>query len=243
MNSRSPLDYRWRKAGPLWLPCVMPNPGFIAGHLKPAAGGGGGSSVSDTFDGTGALSGNWTVIKQCARVSDAAKSDWDFSNDTRGAFYSGTSVGSVDQYVKVTVTAGTTGAGINPGVLFRATDGSTECYLVTLDVDSDALSWFHCATPSSTRTLIAQAGLDVTVGTSYGILVTGTGTSTAVRAWKTVAADAPTSATSWDGGAADAEILDDPGDPVDTGNYVGIAGYGSQGPLEWDSFFGGPVPP
>lgn len=39
MNHR--FSNRWQKAGPLWVPQVLPNPGFIASQLRPLGGGGG----------------------------------------------------------------------------------------------------------------------------------------------------------------------------------------------------------
>jgi hypothetical protein len=216
------------------------DPGYVA-SLKPAAGGG--ASFSDNFNraDSGSPGANWTEIKNLEIVSNAAQSPQDFTGDPRGAAYTATSAGSVNQYCKVTLTANNTGANVRGGALFRYTDASSACYSVMIDDLDDTVFWYFHSTPTAGGSLINSGTETITfsVPANFGLTITGTGASTVVRIWLNPTADAPTSASSWDARAADLTLTDDPGTAVDTGNFVGVLGQGSLGAVEFDNFFGG----
>jgi len=209
-----------------------------------ASGGGGG--FSDDFnraDGD-SLGGNWTEIGDVDIASNAANSPQTFDNNLRGAAYTATSCGSVNQYVKVTLTSNNSGGNVAPGVLLRYTDASSPCYNVRFAIASDIARWNRLATPTPTGTDAAVDNDQLTVapGDVVGITIGGTGASTVVRIWVNPTG-LPSAVDNWDGDTTPSLSLTvDPGTPVDTGNYVGICGLGSLGVLEWDDFYGGGLP-
>lgn len=205
-----------------------------------------GSSFSDNFNRTDAdsLGANWAEITSSSFdidiVSNAANAPNTSSLDEKAAIYTGTALATAEQYIKITFGANPINS--RPGVIFRATDGSSAYYEVRFDDANDQIQWNHLASGGGSETLIGFTLYTVTFPFTVGLTISGTGNSTVVRVWDAPTANAPTSATSWDGGAADFSLGDNPGSPVDAGAYVGIGGLGASGALIWDDLFGGDIP-
>jgi hypothetical protein len=195
------------------------------------------ASFADDFnraDGD-SLGASWTEIEDTDIASNQLSSPntaFDFRD--RGAAYTGTSCGSVIQYVKVTLVSGS-----RPGIIFRYTDASTALYELEFDSVNDVIRLCYYSTPTGTRTELAQTAFNVTFPHVVGATITGTGNSTAWRIWDTPSANAPASATSWDGGGEDVLFETNPSPAVDTGNYVGLGGLDSASAIVWDDFYGG----
>lgn len=72
------IEDGWRKAGPLWIPCIgLANPTFVAEILKPAPGGGGGggcNTARDTINGATTSSGNTQGYRYAAQRFTAGAS-------------------------------------------------------------------------------------------------------------------------------------------------------------------------
>lgn len=222
----------------------MPNPGFIAGHLKPASGGGL-ASFSDDFNraNSDSLGANWTEFAGDVDIaSNEAVNPLSFGNDIQGAAYTGTACTTVDQFVKVTLSA-TSGANSSPGVVLRYTDASSPFYVVRFDSANNVMRWvYHSSAADVSGTIIDSAAFTVSFPLVVGVTIIGTGTSTVIRGWSGPTANAPgSSGTTWDGAGPTASITTDPSPAVNTGSYVGIGGSGALG-LAWDNFFGGDVP-
>jgi len=64
MNSLFPIARKWQQAGPLVLPQAMPNPGFIAGLIKPA---GGAAPCTNPRD---AIAGSDTDVRVIGQYAD-----------------------------------------------------------------------------------------------------------------------------------------------------------------------------
>jgi hypothetical protein len=136
------------------------------------------------------------------------------------------SLGSVNQYVKVTVVA--TGPTAYPGVAFRLTNSTSAYYSFKISTGGDP-SWSSCIASggASTCTVIVAAGyILIENGDTIALTVEGTGDNTVVRAWKNQTADCPISSSEWDSGdnTPDVTYTTNPGaNAVDTGNYAGLA--------------------
>lgn len=235
--------------GLIWIPRAksmihtgIRNPFWVSGLLKsPAAGGLG--AFSDNFNRSNEdpISGGgvWTEIKDCQVISNAANSPQDFSNDMRGAAYTGTSCGSIIQYVKWTMTGANSGGNILNGCIFRWTNAASPFYSVRANDGSNLIEWYSHTSTSDTGTLIGSQALSFTIPATFGATIVGTGNSTVAKVWLNPSANAPTDSSTWDGGASSTTDTTDPASAVDTGNFVGIIGNGSLGALEWEDFFGG----
>jgi hypothetical protein len=234
-----------------WALPVLQSPGFK--RPRSAAAGGGGSGVSITEDFNCANSDdpdcdlNWTEIGDLDIVSNAGNAPQTFDNTFRGAAAAANSLGTANQAVKVTLTANNTGGNVKLGVLLRYTDASTECYYMECDIANNQVTWNRLNTPTTgaSVTLLQTKNLTFSIPDSLGFTITGTGTSTIVRAWLNPSGNHQQGdgADVWNGdNTPDLEFSDDPSDAVDSGNFVGLLGRGSLGALEWDDFFGGDIP-
>ncbi len=202
------------------------------------------AAFSDNFNraDSDSLGANWTeAANDCDIVSNQASWPTTFDFSEKAAIYSGTACTTTTNYVKITLDA--VGVAL-PSVIFRYTNSSSAFYELYLDVTNQKLKWYHWTAVGGTQTLIngpAGASFTFTLPVTIGVTWTGAGNSTTVRTWLTPSANAPTSATSWDGGAATVVISDDPASAVDSGGYIGMGGV-SNGTLLADDFFGGDVP-
>lgn len=204
---------------------------------------GGLASFSDDFN-RGSLGANWTKITQSFGaieiVSNVVKSENSFDTANRGAFYNATPL-AVNQYVKLTLTSANNSSAF-PGILLRVVDASSPCYVIEVREVDTIIQWGSLATPSSSISVIQSDGaFSFTYPITLGVTIDGTGNSTVVRIWRDPSANAPTSATSWDGGAADVEFTDNPGTAADSGTLVGLAGHGNAD-IYWDDIFAGTTP-
>jgi hypothetical protein len=144
------------------------------------------------------------------------------------------------QYLKFTLA--NPGSGSNfPRVYFRYTNSSSPHYVLTFTASSGAVEW---------STLASIGGTDTTIETldhgssdaylTFGITIEGTGNDTVIRLWRNPVADAPTSASVWDGVGPQISFTANPSVPVDSGPFVGVGGVTSiaEG-IRYDNVFGG----
>jgi hypothetical protein len=223
------------------------SPAFVA-SLAPRAAAGGGGAISDTFtgaNGTSPTSGNWTEIAGNIEIqSNEANAPNTFDFTEKAAVYSGQSLSSVEQYIKVTFTANSV-ANTRPGIIFRFTNIASPYYNIRFQGAGAGSTcyWIRMATAGGSETLIDDnVAQNYTFPFTVGVTCSGAGNATVIRVWNNPTANAPTSATSWDGGAESFALTDDPSSPVDTGNIIGIGGIGSAGAFAWDTFFGWDIP-
>jgi len=133
-----------------------------------------------------------------------------------------------NQYVKATW-SGTQSSSIFPRFVLRYTNGSTEFYSIEIDA-ADGAEWSHNTQLAGTGTVIATAAIAVAEGDVFAATITGTVNSTEVRIWKNPTGDMPDSATSWGGDSTpDITWLEDPGNPVDSGNFTGLGVFHNEG--------------
>ena len=203
----------------------------------------GGASFSDNFDraNNDSLGANWTE----------AAGDQDITSNQLGAMttgfaknlaiYSGTSCNTVNQYAKIKIVAGIAGF---IHLVFRYTDSSSAYYAVEVENDGDSnCRWYYYPTAAGSGTEIAATTFTGGAnGDTFGITLTGTGTSTEVRMWRNPTGAAPDSAISWGGDTTpDSSFTTDPPTPVNTGSKVGLqAFHNSANTL--DDFSGGDIP-
>lgn len=213
-----------------------------------ASGGGGGkSSFSDNFNRANEtpLAGNWTVVSGTVNLTSntvQAPNTSDFSE--KEAVYNATACTTVEQYIKVTLTAANP-TGCRPGAIFRYTNSSSAYYEIwcLLDTPFSTVYWVQIASVGGAQTTVGTYLFSTLApGDAVGIVCTGTGNSTAINVWDRPTANAPTTNALWDGGAPSYSITDDPGSPVNSGGFLGIGGIGAAGILGWDNFFGGDIP-
>lgn len=211
-----------------------------------ASAGGGLASFSDDFnrsDSDTLGSGTWTEMAgDVDIVSNEANAPITFDFTERAAYYSGTACTTSSQYVKVTL--GTATGGNGAGVILRHT-ASGSLYQIQFDDDDNNIYWKYFPTAGGTSVTV-QSLFAVTAfayPVTVGVVVEGTGNSTVVRIWMSPSANAPTSTTSWDGGAATHSMSDDPATAADAGTYLGIGVDNVSGSAAtWDNFYGGDVP-
>lgn len=226
----------------LALPALAPHPAMQARAVKgqPAAGGGSGISITDNFDRTDseAPGANWTEAAGDADiVSNVLEVGTANSWDVHAIIYSGTACTSVDQYIKVTYNSGVDKF---PSVILRYTDASNPFYVVYADHVNGRISWARAATAAGLPSIFSNTATTVGATDTWGFTVSGTGTSTVLRGWRNPTAAAPTSMSSWDGGAATITVTDDPPTAVNTGNFIGLAGeQNNPAGLDYNNFSGG----
>lgn len=219
----------------------------VAGESQVASGGGGGGSgqsFSDDFDRANgdSLGANWTEAAGDIDIASnqAAQQSGSFAKVL--AIYSGQATDTAVQYCKVTVV--TPGGNPYAEIVLRYTDSSSPYYTLGMSVSDDTVQWLHYANVAGSSTDVSSASAMTFASTfTVGVTITGTGDSTIVRVWNAPTADAPTSASSWDGEAADVEFTDNPASPVNTGAYIGLEAYGAAAAdVAFNNFFGGDVP-
>ena len=199
---------------------------FLSGRPPVAAPSG--VNFSDNFnraDSTN-LGANWTeasgdaeIVSNIMRLMTGGYAD-------NFMIYTGTATSTVDQYVKFTIEAAFTADARFPCVVFRYTNTSTPFYVVFFNVNGDNLTWQRYATTAGAATVIETSGtLAIATGDIFGVTISGTGTATVVRVWKTPTGDIPTSESDWGGDTTpDISFTVDPASAVNTGNNVGIGG-------------------
>jgi hypothetical protein len=192
------------------------------------------TAVSDDFNraDSDSLGSNWTEANgDCDIVSNMlVPITGSFTNNL--AVYTGQAL-NADQYVKIQFGNAQTQY---PIVIFRYTDASSPFYVLFIDGSNGTWDWYRFANATDSGTSI-QSG--VTIGTllsgsdNASFTIEGTGTSTVIRAWKNTTADAPGSASLWDGSGPAGSATNDPASPVNSGSYVGCGAQ--QGTASWNA--------
>lgn len=228
------------------LMAQLPNPVQLAATQEnPPPSGGGLAEFSDDFQrgDESPITTPWTVISGAVNLVDnEAFSPNPFDNGVRAAAYTSEACTTVNQYVKITITA-STGANNRGGAAFRYTDGSSPIYVLRADDLNDQLQWIRQATPGGSEDTIDFEAHAVSWPLTLGVTLEGTGDSTVMRVWISPTDNTPTDAATWDAGAADYTLDANPASPVNTGSFVGFEGLGAFGDLGWDDFYGGDIPP
>jgi hypothetical protein len=207
----------------------------------------GGASFSDDFNraNNDLLGSNWTEDDPDIDILNNNAQLVDGSFGGLFAFYTGTACNTVNQYVQVEL-AGTS-EGDYVQIPIRYSNSTTEFYY--LEFSASTVDWYHMSQIGGAATQInASSGTPANVGAGavYSITITGTGDSTVVRVWTDSGhlGIAPTSADTWNGdNTPDATFTDNPANPVDAGNYVGLGGtQNTANWIEFDDFYGGDIP-
>lgn len=204
--------------------------------------GGGGVNVSDDFNraNSASLGANWTeAAGDTSIVSNTAETQTGGFGEVVN-IYSATSLNTVNQYIRFTVASGSSSV---PMAIFRYTNSASPFYSIQLDDINDLAEWIrHASIGGATTTIASTALTQSAASTTYGITMTGTGTSTEIRIWVNPTGNIPDSATSWGGDSTpDVSFTTDPGSPVNTGNLVGFGGFTSTN-MNFNEWFGGDIP-
>jgi hypothetical protein len=187
------------------------------------------------------VNSNWTNIgtDNIEVQSNKASSPTTFGFDERASYYDTTPCTTASQYIKVTIDGPGTGDGA--GVILRhALSG--EFYQVQFDDDDERILWKYFPTVGGTAVTVQNlTSVTVTYPLTVGVVVTGTGNGTEIRVWISPTADAPTSASSWDGAGPTHTLDANPSTAADSGLYLGIGinNTSSGTAATWDNFFGG----
>lgn len=225
-------------------------PGMLVGQqiINPyryAGGGGGLASFSDDFNraNSTSLGSNWTEADTDIEILSNTLSLIDSADFTQKvAIYSATACATVNQYIKSTITLGVPGA-IFPSFYFRYTNSSSAFYEIRVDRANGWIRWYHWTAIGGTSTELTSIEPWTYANGTVGIAVSGTGTSTVVRFWGSVTANAPdTGGTTWDSNAATVTITVDPSVAVNSGAYLGLGGINNSGTVTHDNFYGGDIP-
>lgn len=206
-------------------------------HRRKAFTSSGSSALSDDFNrsDSGSIGANWTEESGTWDIASETLEAADFAFGDQVAVYSGSTVSSVNQWVKWDyVTSG--GVTVGSGCVLRFTDDTSAFYVVRMDDSNNLARWYHWDSVGGTETQVDSSALTVAVGDTYGVTIDGTGSSTTVRIWVDPTGE-PTTASNWNGDTTpDITLTDDPSSAVDTGSYVGLYGQGN-GEVGFDNFF------
>lgn len=221
--------------------------GLAIASVKTVAGldntsGGGGVNLSDNFNRANAdsLGPNWTEqAGDTDIVSNTAESQTGGFGQVLN-IYSATATNTVNQYMKLTISAGTASY---TNVVFRYTNSASPYYVLTFNDPDDEVEWIRIASVGGAETSVQLTTLaQSTAATTYGITITGTGSSTEFRVWVNPTGDIPDSATSWGGDTTpEVTFTNDPASPVDTGGFLGFGGFTSTN-MTFENWFGGDIP-
>lgn len=196
------------------------------------------TTINDDFESADSLAG-W-VVEQGAISETGGEMVVNTGGFVDNIAIHQTSVGSADQYVKFQF--GTSDRQY-PIIVLRFTNDASEFYLLYVDGNNGQIDWYHFDSVGGTGTQLGTGTFGAAIdggGEAIGVTIEGTGTSTVLRFWRTLTADAPDSASSWDSGAPDFSITTDPSNAVDTGNLVGLgATQGSADYNQYSEFWAG----
>ena len=199
------------------------------------------TTISDDFNraNSASLGANWTEV---AGDADIVGNEYNIITAAYGDVVTihNTALSSADQYVKLVMASAEVQY---PMIYMRYTNSSSAHYRMTIDGNNGNVDWEYMPSVGGSSSLIVAGSLGSGIGggdDSIGITIEGTGTSTVVRGWRNPTANAPGSASLWDGNAPAFSLTTDPGTPVNTGNYVGIGGQqGASGNLQYGDFYAG----
>lgn len=188
---------------------------------------------SDDFNRV-SLGANWTVPLGTVGITSNQLE----MQDLNGAYaiYTGTAIGSVDRAIYFNL------QGIisyrYPHVVLRYTDDSSPLYTVEFS-PVYGVTWYSWDVLDGTSTSIQSlSGAGLTGDETFGITIEGTGSDTVIRIWRNVVNTVPVSFSEWDPGdtTPDYTFTNDPGgNAVDTGDYVGFGGYGTNDSILYDN--------
>lgn len=208
-----------------------------------AGGGGGGASFSDDFNraDSASLGANWTEAQGDAKILSNAYTSVTGSFGQIVSIYSGAACTTTDQYVRATLAQFPASSQIH-SIFLRYTDASTEFYEIQISSFGNTIKWMHWTAIAGTQTEIASQSYTPTYPvTALGVTISGTGNSTVINVW-TDASGLPTGDGNWNGDTSpNFTFTDNPANPVDAGNYVGIGGLTST-EFYFDDFAGGDTP-
>jgi hypothetical protein len=220
-------------------PCYA-NPWLVVvgrGDATPPAGS---AAFSDNFDraNSASLGANWTEAAGDASIAGNQVELQSAAYAQITLAYTGTACSTVNQYVK----ADTTG-GQMLGIVLRYTDASSPLYVVVFDKNEGRIDWKRYSDASTSTETVQSQAFTLDFSATYGVTITGTGASTAVRIWKNPTG-LPTAADNWDGDSTpDVSFSNDPSSAVNTGSYAGLAGQqNSAASIYYNNFFGGDIP-
>lgn len=203
----------------------------------------GGVAFSDDFNRANgdSLGANWTEAAGDLDIVGNTMECLTLGWGENIAAYTGTSCGSVNQYVKATfVTSGTASARY-PCIVFRYTNASSPMYKIFFWIDENQITFTRAATAADGSYEVVQTVTSITLALTdtVGATITGLGNNVEVRCWINPTG-LPTSATDWNGDTTpDATFTTNPTTPIDTGNFVGLGGEIGNVVLSFDNFFGG----
>lgn len=203
------------------------------------------SLAGDIFDDfnradSDTLGSKWTEVVGDTDIVSNAASFQSTSFSKCFSIYSAQSCTTINQYAKFMVTFS---AQCYVGIIFRYTDASSAFMGLQVGSTEDTAFWTYYSNSTATSVDVTSGAITVNSGDTFGVTITGTGTNTIVRVWRNITANAPTSASLWDGTAPTLEFTTNPPNPVDTGFTVGIEGYTSAaGTSQLDNFYAGDIP-
>jgi hypothetical protein len=199
------------------------------------------ASLSDSFDraDNDSLGANWT---EAVGDADIASNTYRLSTGSFGkilSVYTGTELGSVDQWAAITL--GATECQY-PALQFRSDDSSSAHYALELSCNNAEVKWYSYSSWAETSPEEVEAqdlGTDL-LSDRVGATVCGTGASTVVRVWVNPT-NTPSSCTDWDGDTSPtATYATDPASPVNAGNFIGLGGgQGTPDAVTLNDFAGG----
>ena len=209
-----------------------------------AAAGGGGVTYSDNFTTDSITGGSWTVVEPTMTVSGGTLnvgSAGGGGDEENATIYTIGQLNTLNGYVKFSlpVSSGTT----YPAIIFRYTAQGAPMYRVYFWVSENTVTFVSSTSTTAGLATDQSASLTVNATDSFGVTWTGTTTNLEIRIWRNPVANAPTSASLWDGGAAGVTFTNNPTNTADTGKYVGFGGEkGNAEAISYDNWFAGDLP-
>lgn len=199
-------------------------------------------SFSDNFNrANGSLGANWTTVRNTLSISSnqcyAA-----FNSKLNIAAYTGQFTRTNDQYVKIKLNSGSSNGTMH--FMFRYTNNSSPCYVFYVYMPTGDFEWQYCSNAAAgpDNGPGSQSSLSLSDGDTLGITISGTGSGVTMRVWQNPVADAPESASSWDGVGA-LVSPNYPGTALDPvgGSGVAIGSETALGAVYLDDFYGGDI--
>lgn len=200
-------------------------------------------AFSDDFNRANgdSLGANWTEATGDQDIVGNTMECLTFSFAENIAAYTGTSCGSVNQYVKVTLAITDHASARYPCIVFRYTAAASPMYKIFFWEDENQITFTRAANAADGGYETVQTITGVAIGVTdiIGATITGLGNSVEVRCWINPTG-LPNSATDWNGDTTpDATFTTNPTTPIDTGNFVGLGMETGIATSAFDNFFGG----
>jgi hypothetical protein len=186
------------------------------------SGGAGGAAGCDTDiseDFTGANLNAWTM-RVGTWVLDAGNDNMDSAGVTDQHITHDTSLGTIQHWAKMKLVQ----SQYYPGVVLRYDSGNTYYYAVTAHHSNGngVVRIRNVSDGSQADASMTFGPVTVSNGDTWAASVEGTGNDTIFRVWQNPSGGCP---SEW--GAADWTITDNPSNPADSGNQVGVMVHGN----------------